>query len=95
VAVTPDGRRAVSASDDGTPKKWELQSSRELRILESPAGWVNAVAVTPDGRRAVYPHVGPVTASRSGSPLLRSQQAASGRSKPTVVFACPPQWRFI
>ena len=33
VAVTPDGQRAVSASDDQTLKVWELGSGRELRTL--------------------------------------------------------------
>ena len=34
VAVTPDGRRAVSASEDQTLKVWDLESGRELRTLE-------------------------------------------------------------
>jgi WD40 repeat protein len=50
VAVTPDGRRAVSASSDKTLKVWELESGRLLRTLEGHAGSVRAVAVTPDGR---------------------------------------------
>ena len=33
VAVTPDGQRAVSASDDKTLKVWDLDSGRELRTL--------------------------------------------------------------
>jgi WD40 repeat protein len=33
VAVTPDGRRAISASDDGTLKVWELKSGREVHSL--------------------------------------------------------------
>jgi len=53
VAVTPDGWRAVSASDDGTLKVWDLESGRELQTLSSHTGWLNAVAVTPDGRRAL------------------------------------------
>jgi len=31
--VTPDGQRAVSASDDRTLKVWDLASGRELRTL--------------------------------------------------------------
>jgi WD40 repeat protein len=53
VAVTPDGRRAVSASDDRTLKVWELETGRELHTLEGHAFPVKAVAVAPDGRRAV------------------------------------------
>jgi len=53
VAVTPDGRRAVSASDDQTLKVWDLESGVELRTLTGHTAGVMAVAVTPDGRRAV------------------------------------------
>jgi WD40 repeat protein len=53
VVVTPDGRRAVSASWDGTLKVWELESGHELRTLEGHADLVNAVAVAPDGRWAI------------------------------------------
>ena len=53
MAVTPDGRRAVSASEDKTLKVWDLESGRELRTLEGHSAWVDGVAVTPDGRRAV------------------------------------------
>jgi WD40 repeat protein len=49
VAVTRDGRRAVSTSTDKTLKVWELGSGRELRALQGHADPVYAVAVTPDG----------------------------------------------
>jgi len=53
LALTPDGKRAVSGGDDHTLKVWNLESGRELRTLEGHAGWVRAVALTPDGKRAV------------------------------------------
>ena len=53
LAVTPDGKRAVSGSDDMTLKFWDLGAGAELRTLEGHTGWVNTVAVTPDGKRAI------------------------------------------
>ena len=38
VAVTADGRRAVSASSDKTLKVWDLETGRELRTLEGHSG---------------------------------------------------------
>jgi WD40 repeat protein len=53
VAVTPDGRRAVSAADDGTLRVWDLDRGEELITLRGHTDDVNAVVMTPDGRRAV------------------------------------------
>jgi WD40 repeat protein len=53
VALTPDGRRAVSASDDRTLRVWDLATGAELARLTGHEDWVLAVALTPDGRRAV------------------------------------------
>jgi WD40 repeat protein len=53
VAVTPDGRRTVSSSDDKTLKVWDLETGRALRTLEGHSNWVRGVAVTSDGQRAV------------------------------------------
>jgi hypothetical protein len=53
VAVTADGRRAVSGSRDQTLKFWDLETGRELATLRGHSSSVTAVAVTADGRRAV------------------------------------------
>ena len=53
VAVTPDGKQAVSASGDKTLKVWDLETGRALHTLEGHSGYVHGVAVTPDGKRAV------------------------------------------
>ena len=53
VSVTPDSQRAVSASDDGTLRVWDLEKGTCLRVLEGHTSGVTGVSVTPDGRRAV------------------------------------------
>ena len=52
VAVTPDGRTAVSGSDDTTVRVWDLATG-QARTLEGHGGSVTAVAVTRDGGTAV------------------------------------------
>jgi WD40 repeat protein len=53
VAVTPDGRLAVSGSWDRTLRIWDLESGAEQRRLEGHEGAVCAVALTPEGRLAI------------------------------------------
>jgi WD40 repeat protein len=53
VALTADGRRAISASSDNTLNVWDLESGQVLRTVTGHSSWVTAVALTADGRRAV------------------------------------------
>jgi len=53
VAISPDGKRAVSASGDETLKLWDLEQGRELATLSGHSREVLAVAIAPDGKRAV------------------------------------------
>ena len=53
VVVTPDGKQAVSTSEDGTLKAWDLATGRVLRTLEGHDAEVYAAAVTPDGKQVV------------------------------------------
>jgi WD40 repeat protein len=53
VAVSADGKRAVTAFRDETIKVWDLERGRETYTLEGHSAKVLSVAVTADGRRAV------------------------------------------
>lgn len=52
-AVSPDGRRLISACEDGTLGLWDLETGRVISMLQGHADRATACAVTPDGRSAV------------------------------------------
>lgn len=53
VAVTPDGRLAVSGSDDKTVRVWEVETGKCLFTFEDETHRVRAVTVTANGRLVV------------------------------------------
>jgi len=53
VAVTADGRRVVSGSNDNSIRVWETETGKCLATLKGHSGSVYGVAVTADGRRVV------------------------------------------
>ena len=54
MAVTPDGTRIVSCSDDKTVRVWDMHTGEAVFVLDSH-GWdgMDAVAVTPDSSKVV------------------------------------------
>ena len=75
VAVTPDGRRVLSASSDETLKIWDFATGRELRTFRGHTAGVKAVVVTPDGLQAI---------SASYDDTLRVWDLASGQTLLTL-----------
>jgi WD40 repeat protein len=53
IALTPDGRHLVSASEDHTARMWDLESGAAVRTLEGVRRGVTAITVSPDGARAL------------------------------------------
>lgn len=51
VAISPDGRWAVSGSTDTTVRVWDLESTECISTLQGHFGDVNCVAISPEGRR--------------------------------------------
>jgi WD40 repeat protein/DNA-directed RNA polymerase subunit RPC12/RpoP len=70
VAVSPDGKWAVSGSDDHTVKIWDLESGRCRQTLREHKGGVRSVAITPDGTRIL---------SASNDRTIRAWDADTGR----------------
>lgn len=53
VAFSPDGKTALSSSDDRTVRLWEVASGKELLVSKMHGDYVLSVAFSPDGRQAV------------------------------------------
>jgi WD40 repeat protein len=53
VAVSPDGRRVVTGSNDQTARVWDAVVGRELITLTGHRAGINSVAFAPDGLRIV------------------------------------------
>jgi WD40 repeat protein len=53
VAIAPDGKKVVSASDDKTCIIWNINSGKPIHTLKGHTRSVTAVAITSDGKKAV------------------------------------------
>ncbi|MDW8266024.1 MAG: c-type cytochrome domain-containing protein [Gemmataceae bacterium] len=53
VAISPDGQRLLTGSDDGSVRLWNVSGGKPLRTLAAHQGPVRSLAFAPDGRRAV------------------------------------------
>jgi len=76
VAFSPDGRCALSGSDDKTLRLWDVASGGCLRAFQGHGGRVHSVAFSPDGRCAL---------SGSDDKTLRLWDAATGDCLRTFV----------
>ncbi|MBN3939275.1 MAG: hypothetical protein HWQ40_04810, partial [Nostoc sp. NMS9] len=53
VALTPDGKKVISASSDKTLKLWNLETGEDERTFKGHRHRVTAVALTPDGKKVI------------------------------------------
>jgi WD40 repeat protein len=52
-SFTPDGRRVVTASEDGTVRVWDVGSGDQLAIFQGHTGSVRVAAFNPDGSQLI------------------------------------------
>jgi WD40 repeat protein len=48
---SPDGKRVLTGSSDGTAKVWDAEKGREVLTLRGHSGYVNCAVFSPDGAR--------------------------------------------
>ena len=53
IAVSADGRKALTGSEDGTIRLWDLETGVEIRSIFAHTEGVFSVALSPDGRTAL------------------------------------------
>lgn len=53
IAVSLDGQKIATGSDDRTIKIWSLNTRKQLRTLKGHSQWVYSVAISPDDRTVV------------------------------------------
>lgn len=53
VCITPDGKKALSGSNDKTCILWDLMTGEILFILKGHTKGITSVSITPDGKKAV------------------------------------------
>ena len=53
VAISPDGSKIVTGSDDRTAKIWNMSDGQLISTLSGHTWGINAVAISPDGSKVV------------------------------------------
>ena len=53
VAFSPDGKQALSGSDDNTLRLWKVNTGKNIRTFSGHSDWVWSVAFSPDGNYAL------------------------------------------
>jgi WD40 repeat protein len=70
IAIAPDGRQVLTASDDGTARLWQLDGTGEALVLAGHEGKLFAATFSPDGKRVL-------TASEDGTARVWSRGNAN------------------
>src|SRR5215469_6848787 len=88
LAISADGKTAVSGSFDTSAIRWSLQRSAAEQVLRFHDGAVNAVAMLPDGRVATGGADPRIAIWQPGEP--QPQTVFAGHTAPVVALAVSP-----
>ena len=78
VTFSPDGKRVVSAHEDGTVTIWNTRTGQEALSLRRQVGPANSVAFSPSGRRLLVG--GPPIGAYSSGVTIREAEPAKSES---------------
>ena len=93
LAISPDGKTAISGSFDTSAIRWSLQKNSAEQVLRFHDGAVNAVAVLPDGRVATASADARIAIWRPGE--TQPQSVLEGHAAPVVGLAVAPDGRTL
>jgi cytochrome c len=93
VAVSPDGRRAVSGSFDATAIVWSLASASAERVLRFHDSAVNAAAFLPDGRMITAGEDASIALWQPGA--AKPERVLKGHTGPIVGLAVSPDGKTL
>ena len=93
VAISSDGKRAVSGSFDTSAIVWSLSENTAIQVLRFHESAVNAVSVLPNGRIVTGGEDGKVAVWQPGA--TQPRQVFSGHTAPVVALAVSPDGKRI
>jgi len=88
VAVSPDGKSAITGSFDTSAIRWSLERNVAEQVLRFHESAVNAVAIFKDGRLATGGEDGKIAVWKPGEPA--PSQTFEGHTAPIVSLAVSP-----
>ncbi|MGE0034439.1 MAG: c-type cytochrome [Xanthobacteraceae bacterium] len=93
LAISPDGRTALSGSFDTSAIRWSLERNAAMQVLRFHNGAVNAVALLPDGRLVTSGEDARIAIWMPGA--AQPARVLEGHTAPVVALAVSPDGRML